>query len=207
MFQKGLSKPTRKNLELLGELSFTQNFYLAGGTAVALYFGHRLSFDLDFFTTNSFDSEELTAILKQKGLIVEQIHKDTLLGKLNGEKVSFFYYQYPLLDKQTVWNNIQVASLADLAAMKVDAISSRGKKRDFIDLYIIQKKISLSKAIDYYENKYHTLANNILHILKSLSYFTDAEEDEMPQMIQMISWEEVKTFFEKEVQTLSKKLL
>lgn len=208
MFQKGLSKPTSQNLELLSRVPLTKNFYLAGGTAVALHFGHRLSFDLDFFTGEDFDVDELVRQINQiDKLLVEQTEEDTLLGKINGEKVSFFYYRYPLIEKPHKWSNINIASLSDLAAMKVEAISSRGRKRDFIDLFFINKEIPIERAIEIYDFKYKVLANNLMHVLRSLSYFDDAEEDDMPQMIEKVSWEEVKDFFRSEVKRLSKKFL
>lgn len=208
MFQKGLSKPTQANLELLAKLPTVQDFYLAGGTSIALHFGHRLSFDLDFFTTQTFNSKKLAKIIKKHGIFtIEQILEDTLLGKLNGEKVSFFYYQYPLLKPTHTWKGIAIAGLSDLAAMKLEAISGRGRKRDFIDLYFISKEISLKQALELYDQKYKSLANNITHLLKSLRYFEDANEDEMPQMIEKVSWEKIKKFFTETVKNLSREFL
>lgn len=208
MFQKGLSKPTHANLELLAKLPTMQDFYLAGGTSIALHLGHRLSFDLDFFTTQTFSSEKLAKTIKKYGMFtIEQILEDTLLGKLNGEKVSFFYYRYPLLKPPRTWKGIAIANLSDLAAMKLEAISGRGRKRGFIDLYFISKEISLKQALELYDQKYKALANNITHLLKSLEYFEDANEDEMPQMIEKVSWGKVKEFFTKEAIRLTNQLL
>lgn len=208
MLQKGLSKPTSQNLALLAKVPMVKNFYLAGGTAVALHFGHRLSFDLDFFTEKDFNVDKLIRKINQHGkLLVDQTEEDTLLGKMNGEKVSFFYYRYPLIQRPQNWNDIRVASLRDLAAMKVDAISSRGRKRDFIDLFFINRKITLEEAINLYDARYKTLANNLIHVLRSLSYFDDAEEDDMPQMIEKLPWEEVKEFFQKETKRLASEKL
>ena len=208
MFQTGLSKPTSQNLAILAKIPQIKDFYLAGGTAIALHFGHRLSFDLDFFTEHDFHPEELAEQINQlEKLSVEHLEEDTLLGKMNNEKVSFFYYKYPLIKPLHVWNGINIASLPDLSAMIIDAISGRGRKRDFIDLFFIDKEIPLDQGIDLYDLKYKTLANNIVHVLRSLSYFDDAEEDDIPQMIKEVSWDEVKSFFTKEIKRLSKKYL
>lgn len=208
MFQKGLSKSTYQNLELLTKLAQIKNFYLAGGTACALHFGHRLSFDLDFFSEKSFDQSNLAdAINNLDKFIVEQIVKDTLLGRLNNEKVSFFYYRYPLLKSAIIWKGINITSIADLAAMKLEAISGRGRKRDFIDLYFIAKQISIEQALQLYKKKYKALSNNLRHLLNSLVYFNDANEDDMPKMIKKVSWEEVKKFFQDQTIKLAKSKL
>lgn len=205
MFQKGLSKSTSKNLELLVKLAQIGNFYLAGGTACALHFGHRLSFDLDFFAEESFDQSSLAeAINNLDKFTVEQIVKDTLLGRLNNEKVSFFYYRYHLLKPALFWKGINIASTSDLAAMKLEAISGRGRKRDFIDLYFICKNIPLEQTLKLYKKKYKVLSNNLRHVLNSLVYFDDAEKDDTPEMLKKVSWEDVKKFFKSETIKLAK---
>lgn len=208
MFQKGLSQSTYQNLAILAKISDVNSFYLAGGSAVALHFGHRLSFDLDFFTQKAFSGTGLAKKIQEYGdFSSEQVLEDTLLGKLNGEKVSFFLYEYPMLKRNKSWKKINIASLSDLAAMKIEAIGGRGRKRDFIDLYFINKTISIKKALSLYDKKYKALASNMIHLIRSLGYFEDAQEDEMPQMLEKISWEEVKDFFRTEVRKLSRELL
>ena len=92
--------------------------------------------------------------------------------------------------------------------MKLAAIMDRGTKKDFIDLYfLIKKGFVLEDALKYYDKKYKALANNIYSITISLSYFSDAEYSDMPQMIDKVSWDEVKAFFEKEAIRLGKKYL
>lgn len=208
MFQKGLSQSTRQNLALLSKLHSIKDFYLAGGTACALRLGHRLSFDLDFFTPKRFNSSSLARQIEKLGNFqVEQRLPDTLLGKLTGEKISFFTYSYPLIGKLEEFEGIMMADLPDLAAMKIEAISGRGKKRDFIDLYFLSQKISLQKILNFYDRKYQVLAVNLYHLLRSLVYFIDAEKEEMPQMITPVSWEQVKEFFTAEVKKISEELL
>lgn len=208
MFTTGLSKNTQGNLALLGRKRWTSSFYLAGGTACSLYFGHRFSFDLDFFTQNPFNPKIITGRLKSLGkLTVDQDSEGTFLGSLNDIKISFFIYPYPPLFKPEIFQNVAVADLRDIACMKIDAISTRGTKRDFIDLFFICKKYKLLTLFGFFEKKYRGVDYNLFHLVKSLSYFTNAQEQEVPQMIEKISWEEVKKFFIEETRSLTKKLL
>lgn len=207
MFDSGLAEATRKNLEILKNISFIQQFYLAGGTAVALYIGHRRSFDLDFFSERSFDIYALRLELEEVGAISDRVEVDTFLGRMNNEKISFFKYSYPAISPAYDWNGIAIASKEDLIAMKVDAISNRGAKRDFMDLYVLCSDTGLSEAISMYEKKYKTQGGNLPHILRSLVYFVDAEDDPELEMLKNIKWEVVKKFFEKETEKLAKEVL
>lgn len=200
MFEETISEQTSKNLELLGRSKILNNAYLAGGTALALQIGHRLSYDLDFFTQKKFRAQVFLKKISQfKDYHHERVGWQTILGKLGDVKFSLFYYSYPLLEKPIKFKNINIAGLTDISAMKIAAISERGTKRDFVDLYFILQKIKLNDVLDFYERKYKKLASNLVHIKKSLVYFEDAEEEDMPNMLRRISWKEVKRFFEKEL--------
>jgi len=208
MFVQALPKGTRRNLALLAEAGLTAPFYLAGGTAAALHLGHRISIDLDFFGPEPFDSAQLAAQLSDLGKFrLERLAEDTLLGELRGVRISFFRYRYPLIAEPVSVLGIPVASLEDIAAMKLDAISRRGTRRDFIDLYFIaQSGLALPEALQWYQRKYAGLNLNLVHLVKSLAYFADAEADPMPQMLVDLSWDEVKRFFEREARSLFKTL-
>jgi len=96
----------------------------------------------------------------------------------------------------------------DIAAMKLAAIMDRGTKKDFIDIYfLIKKGISIEKAFKYYDQKYRLLANNLYSLIKGLSYFDDAEDSDMPEMITKVDWEEVKKFLQNEVIRLANKYI
>ena len=122
-------------------------------------------------------------------------------------KLSFFKYPYPLLFKPLPFKGVNIAHVFDIACMKIVAISERGTKRDFIDLYFICKTNPLDEMFELFRKKYQLVKYNIIHILKSLVYFEDAENDPEPQMIEKVDWEEVKNFFEKEAVRLGKKYL
>lgn len=89
----------------------------------------------------------------------------------------------------------------DIAAMKLNAIAGRGSRKDFIDLFFILKKYSLETLIIFYNNKYKD--GSEFMVLKSLTYFDDAENEEMPVMFQEIVWEEVKITILKAIQELT----
>ncbi|MBM4460367.1 MAG: nucleotidyl transferase AbiEii/AbiGii toxin family protein [Chloroflexi bacterium] len=204
MFVEALPAGTRRDLALLAKAGLVQPFYLAGGTAVALYLGHRVSVDLDFFGPDPFDSSQLAANLADLGQFsLDRLANDTLLGELQGIKISFFRYRYPLIGEPATALGVRIASLQDLAAMKLDAISRRGTRRDFVDLYFIARSgLSLANALQCYRQKYAGLNVNVIHVIKSLAYFADAEKDPMPVMLVKWSWDEVKRFFQREAKTL-----
>jgi hypothetical protein len=186
-----------------------KNAYLAGGTALALQIGHRVSLDFDFFTKKRFD--ETILLPKLASLPVdfrlERSAKETILGYVNKTRFSLFFYFYPLLDKLQEFIGIRVAGIKDIAPMKIAAISDRGTKRDFIDLYFIiavEKLYSLEEILGFYEEKFALLHQNKFHLLKSLTYFEDAEKDRLPKMIKKVEWPKVRKFFEAEVKKLSR---
>jgi len=208
MFTNTLSAKAKKSLASLGSKQILpHDTYLAGGSALALHFGHRISVDFDFFTPSEFEAKEIVNSLKKIGRFkIDRSAKDTLLGYFEGIKLSLFRYSYPLLFKTTALDSIMIASPHDIAAMKIAAIMDRGTKKDFIDVYFLDKKgISLEDCLKYYNKKYKALANNIYSIITSLSYFIDVQETEMPRMITRVSWGKVQSFFESEAIRLAKK--
>lgn len=200
MFEKILFGKTKNILALLVKSGLLKNAYLAGGTACALQLGHRISYDLDFFTQKKFEPLSLVKKLEKiEGFKLDKTAWGTILGSFGKIRFSLFYYPYPLLYSPKNFSGIKITDLKDIAAMKIVAISERGAKRDFIDLYAISQKISLKKCLFLYNKKYGKLASNLLHVLKSLIYFEDAEKEPMPKMLISTSWEKIKNFFKEEV--------
>jgi len=189
--------------------------YLAGGTAVALYFGHRLSVDLDFFTAKDFDSLELSAILSEE-LKVDfamkngKIAENTLTVYLNETGFSLFTYKYPLLNPHVIINTIPipVASNLDLSMMKLVAINQRGTCKDFIDLKILieMNSYTFDWLMGRISEKYNIGDEMHFQLKKSLVYFDDAEKDlnvlmydEMENSFKILDvdyWKGTKLFFE-----------
>ncbi|MBI4009379.1 nucleotidyl transferase AbiEii/AbiGii toxin family protein [Candidatus Roizmanbacteria bacterium] len=210
MFTATLSKNAQNALALLGKnKSLPHNTYLAGGSALALHFGHRISVDFDFFTPSDFNEKEIIKKLEKIGTFsLQEKKKNTLLGLFEKTKFSLFRYDYPLLVEPPLFHGVRIANPKDIAAMKIAAIMDRGTKKDFIDLFFLVKKgISIEQALQYYDKKYKAFANNMYSIILSLSYFVQADDSDMPEMIQKVDWKEVKKFFEKESVNLAKKYL
>jgi len=206
VFEQVLPGNTKAILAVLEKSEIIQKAYLAGGTALSLQLGHRISYDLDFFTQEEFDEQMLLPEIKKiSNFQLEKIAWRTILGKFADVKFSIFYYKYPLLYAAKKFGMIKITEIRDIAAMKIAAIASRGTKRDFVDLYFICKEIvSLPNAIQLYDKKYKNLAATEMHIMKSLIYFDDAEPDEMPKMLKKVEWSDVKKYFEYEVRKLVK---
>lgn len=212
MFEKVLSKEAKESLALLGESKILEEAYLAGGTALCLQFGHRFSYDFDFFTRKEFDAKILVQRIKKllPDFKLERTAWGTILGYLGKTRFSLFFYDYPFLFKPYKFLKINISNVKDIAPMKITAISDRGTRRDFIDLFFIvktKKTLTLEETLKLYEKKFKVLKENKVHILKSLSYFEDAEKDEMPKMIERVKWSEVKKFFKEETKRISKMLL
>ena len=211
MFTTVLSKTAKTALALLGKSRILpEKTYLAGGSALALHFGHRISVDFDFFTPSHFKAKEIVKKLEKISRFVfqEAEEKDTLLGIFEGVKFSLFRYDYPLVFKPIKYLGVLLADPRDIAAMKLAAIMDRGTKKDFIDIYfLIKKGISIEKAFKYYDQKYRLLANNLYSMIKGLSYFDDAEDSDIPEMIIKVDWEEVKKFLQNEVIRLANKYI
>ncbi|MFH0764496.1 MAG: nucleotidyl transferase AbiEii/AbiGii toxin family protein [Candidatus Omnitrophota bacterium] len=206
MFEQVLPGNTKKILALLEKSEIIQKAYLAGGTALALQLGHRVSYDLDFFTRQKFNEEALLPeIEKISDFQLEKIAWRTIRGDFAGVRFSIFYYRYPLLYPAKKFRMANIADVSDIAAMKIAAIASRGTKRDFVDLYFICKQaVSLKDAIELYDKKYKNLAAAKVHIMKSLVYFNDAEPENMPRMLKACQWKEVKVFFESGIRKITR---
>jgi len=143
-------------------------WYLAGGTAMALQAGHRISVDLDFFLPAATFRERLC-----------------------------LYY-----------GNVRVLDIRDIAVMKIVAISQRGRKRDFFDLYwYVTNRETLRDVFLRLPAQYSNVAHNYHHIIKSITFFDDAEHDPEPELRFKASWREVKQFFRSETPRLMKQLM
>lgn len=157
-------------------VNFKDNFYLAGGTALALQLGHRDSIDFDFFTQESFSTgelfEKLNTIFSGHKIEKTQGGKDTLSVLIDGNvKMSFFTYPYALVRSLINTEYFKIASVEDIGLMKLSAITSRSVMKDYVDLYFIFQKMALSELMDATKEKFPSSDQNL--ILKSLVYFDD----------------------------------
>ncbi len=194
---------TKKQKEILKNLSFINkyNFYLTGGTALALQIGHRTSLDFDFFTEKNFNPQNLISEFEKKFKKVKtlELDKDTLILNVNNVKLSFFKYPYKLLFPLLNFNGIKLASIEDISATKIIALTQRGTKKDFIDIYFLIKKLGLKKILEFAQKKYPSF--NIYLGLKALIYFEDVEKErkEKFKIFQKVSWYNIKRFLISEV--------
>jgi hypothetical protein len=190
---------TEQTLRALRDRGLIEGSYLAGGTGLALRFGHRLSVDLDFFIPWLFDEGALLARVQAMpdfSLVAKAPH--TIHAAVQGTKVSFLGYPYPALFPPARFLDVPVADPRDIACMKVSAIASRGTKRDFIDLYMASERFGLAEILNWFARKYTQTGYNRIHVLKSLTFFGDAEKDPMPRMLVPLAWDDVVRFFKRE---------
>lgn len=196
---------TLELLKNISSLSEMQDMRLVGGTSLALQYGHRKSIDLDFFGKLDIDKDVFDEILMGFGNVIRRKVTDTIrIYQINGVKVDFVdYRRYNWIGEAKFEDGICLASVEDIAAMKINAIEGRGTKKDFIDIYYLLKHFTLSKILDFYKSKYPE--HSCFRALISLSYFDDAEQQPMPYMFDDISWNEIKKAIEKEVYSYSVK--
>lgn len=178
-----------------------ENYFLVGGTALALQIGHRNSVDIDLFGNHEINSDQFINKLEEFGeVIVTQSTKNILITKTNGIKVDFVNYKYPLLSNPIEIDFIRMLSKKDISAMKLNAIAGRGSKKDFIDLYFLLQEFSLAEMVDFYCQKYHD--GSKFMVIKSLGYFDDADFQPQPQMFKDFDWEECKRYILEEAKKL-----
>jgi hypothetical protein len=183
-------------LRLLGPKATERDFYLAGGTAIALHLGHRRSVDFDWFLSERMeDPLRLSIEIQDAGIPFEtgQIDRGTLYGSVHGVRVSFLEFRYPMLQPLVPWPEYgcSLAGYRDLACMKLSAIAQRGSRKDFVDLYALgQAGHSLQEMLAWYREKFSV--QDIAHLLYALAYFDDAEAEQMPDMIWKADWKEIK---------------
>ena len=196
-------------LGLLAELekdgsSELDGWTLAGGTGLALHLGHRVSEDFDFFRCDELDVRGLHDTLSRHGtyeVLQEATHTLTVL--MQETKLSFFNVADPFLFDATPYRFFGIADIRDIALMKLVAISGRGSRKDFVDMYtILRGEISLQDYFTMLPEKYKSGRANSYHILKSLTFFDDAEQEPMPRMLEPFDWEECKAFFIREAHAI-----
>lgn len=201
MFPQTLYPQTRQVLDRLVQNGVLADFgfYLAGGTGLALQLGHRKSIDLDFFTPDFPKRDLLLTRIRPLQPTVIQEAIGTLDTQIAAVKVSFLEYRYPQLRPFVPFAGTQVGSVADIGAMKLSAVSSRGSKKDLIDLYYLLKTHSLKEQLGWFEKKFAGVQYQRIHLLKSFVFFDDADREPDPDMAEEVDWETVKTSLEGEV--------
>ncbi|MFN7814542.1 MAG: nucleotidyl transferase AbiEii/AbiGii toxin family protein [Planctomycetia bacterium] len=182
-------------LRTLGPAATELGFHLAGGTAVALAIGHRRSVDFDWFIQRfpgrSVDMRELLAS-RGVDLVPESLAERTVHGRVAGVNVSFLEFRPPLLEPLVEWPELgcRLASVADLAAMKLLAVTQRGTRKDFIDVLALSRILRLDRMLACYRRRFEVTDTS--RVLAGLCYFDDADPEPMPTMLVPLDWETVK---------------
>lgn len=176
-------------------------FNLVGGTALSLQIGHRKSIDLDMFSQTDFEADTILQHLIDEGYNPSVRHKfkQTLIVEIEGIKVDFIRFRYPFAKDIHIVEGIRLASVQDIACMKIDAIMGRGKKKDFCDLYFLLRKHTLNDIMTWYQQMFQH--STLFHVYKSLTWFDDADLDgELEVFDKKYSWENTKKIIIKAVE-------
>jgi hypothetical protein len=199
--------------ELLGryaERPWGEDFYLAGSAALALYIGHRPVRDLDLMGgTNRLTPPDRRDLLGDLLAIEEQTEVETardgyLYVRQSGVGVRFFYYPYPLAEPFEELAGFAVASAVDLGLMKLGAIISRGTRRDFVDLFLLCRRIPLAELLARADDKFGHVRDFPLQALKGLADLSEAEAEPMPRLAVPVDWAEVEAWLRHEVRELGR---
>lgn len=192
LYYRALNDKTLELLKNIQEIEIFKKLLLAGGTSLALQIGHRISVDIDLFGEINVDRIDIINELKKIGKVKTIHHTNNVnIFTVNDIKVDIVNYSYPWIQKPLIKDNIRLANIIDIAAMKISAITGRGSMKDFIDLYFLLKQFSLKQMLEFYEKKYNDAS--VFMALKSLTYFEDANSDIMPKMFEQISWNDIKS--------------
>ncbi len=180
-------------LEFLANQPCLKDFYLVGGTSLALQIGHRLSVDLDFFTSHKKNINDIeNELLFLDGFKLNNKNNYALFAEFKGVKVDILNYPYKFIADPIKYNGITLCGKDDICAMKLKTAMNRGAKKDFYDIYFLLQEYSLNQMFTLFEKKYTNIEPNA--IIRSLTYFEDAEENETPVLLKEVSltWEKVK---------------
>lgn len=195
MYQEVIPEST---LNLIDNISpHISGFYLAGGTGLALQLGHRISEDLDFFNDKNFSPEEINAGIAPDKVV--SIRPHTLHCIKDSVRLSFLFYEVPLCYPMRQWRGLNVAAWQDIVAEKIKTLSQRGSKKDFWDVYSVISSCSTTQEVSaLFLERFKDSGINLYHVLKTLVYFEDAENDPDPLIIdkgEVPSWNRIKGFF------------
>ncbi len=193
-------------LELIKSLQsrdYLKGFNLVGGTALALYLGHRRSIDIDLFSNFDFDVATTIELIQQDfSLQIYQTARNTIKGSIENINVDIIAHKYPLLNKPTEIDGIRLLSEPDIIAMKLNAISVSGQRsKDFIDIFFAMEndRYLIADMLKFYQTKYNQSGE--MHVLKSLIYFDDVDLSDWPVLLKKpgLKWSEVCTKINRKV--------
>jgi len=198
LFWNTITADMRLVLDGFSQTEIGSRFYLAGGTALSLQLGHRLSVDLDFFSPTE-DIPTIRPVLEHALASLGATLADSAWGNLvylaKNVRVGFYGYGFPLVAPLMEKENARLASIEDIALMKMDALLSRAARKDFYDLYFICQQIPLRRLFDLAPQKYPSVRDFEAQTIKRLVYFENAEQDAEPALLRPVTWQAVKEYF------------
>ncbi len=182
-------------------------FYLAGGTALSLQLGHRLSVDLDFFSQTQSDipalSEPLYHALKSFSPVMADSSWGNLVFLADNVRVGFYGYGYNLVKPLLKTNGLVLASVEDIGLMKLDALLARASRKDFHDLYELCRRIPLRDLLSLAPQKYPDVRDFEAQVARHLAYFDRAEQETPVPLIEQVEWETVKAWFRQQARDIA----
>jgi hypothetical protein len=181
-------------------------YYLAGGTALGLHLAHRRSLDLDLFRTREFDADTMVSELAGAGVRLGSVRtsRASIRADVEGVRTNLLCFPYAPLDPfEPSPEGVPVASLRDVAAMKIEAIAARGARRDFYDLYFIcHAGLSLDQVLSAHRERFARADPDPYHRLRALTFFDDAEREPEPMLLKVVDFTAVRAFFAEEAKRI-----
>ena len=210
---EALTPETREAFRLVARLPFIGQFYLAGGTGLALHLGHRFSVDLDFFSPDARavgpdTRDALRQALDDPTLSITFDRDGTFVAAWHGVGISFFRLPlYPLVLPTVEIEGVPLASIEEIGAMKLAAVIDRGTRKDLVDLYFILRAVPLERVFEFAAIKYARLRTFAISAVRGLAHFEDVERLPMPRMIDPTPWSKMRQFLERQAMAAGRKQL
>lgn len=199
---EALTPATIRAFHRVANLPFIDQFYLAGGTGLALHLGHRFSVDIDFFSQDdlavgSAQRDALRILLADASLVITFDTDGTFVVNWREVGLSFFRLAlYPLVEEPLAVEGVPLASIQEIGAMKLAAIIGRGTRKDFVDLYFILQIVSMEELFKVASIKYAQVHSFPVSAVRAMAYFSDAEAMPMPRMLDRTPWAKMKKYLE-----------
>lgn len=210
---EALTSPTRQSLHQAARLPFIKDFYLAGGTGLALHLGHRFSVDLVFFSPDDAavgpdQRDALRMLLDDPSLTITYDKDGTFVATWRGVGLSFFRLPlYPLVQMPYLLEGVPVATIPEIGAMKLAAIIDRGTRKDMVDLFCLLQIVTLETIFEVAAVKYSRVRSFPVSAMRALAYFADADAFPMPRMLDRTPWSKMKKFLEHQAMEAGRKNL
>jgi hypothetical protein len=199
LYSEAVDNSTLGLLSSLQSKDYLKGFYLAGGTALALYLGHRKSVDIDLFSNFGFDVARMLENINQDfPFQLFYSSPNTLKGAIGNIKTDIIAHRYPYFKEPVIWDNLFILSEEDIIAMKLNEILTSGQRiKDFIDIYYLLDKYDINNILRFYKTKYNQENDGL--VLKSLIYFDDVDTSDWPILIKDpdLKWGGIKKRIEK----------